>query len=42
VAFQGRVMMYEAVSTDKKMIKTGEQVVVIDIVGGNTLVVEKS
>jgi membrane protein implicated in regulation of membrane protease activity len=41
VAFQGRVMMYDAVSADKKTIKTGEPVVVIDIVGGNTLVVEK-
>lgn len=41
VAFQGRVMMYDAISVDKKTIKTGEPVVVIDIVGGNTLVVEK-
>jgi len=42
VAFQGRVMMYDAVSVDKEIIKTGEQIVVIDIVGGNTLVVEKA
>jgi membrane protein implicated in regulation of membrane protease activity len=41
VAFQGRLMIYDAVSADKKTIKTGEQIVVIDIVGGNTLVVEK-
>jgi membrane protein implicated in regulation of membrane protease activity len=42
VAFQGRLMIYDAVSADKKTIRTGEQVVVIDIVGGNTLVVEKA
>ena len=41
VAFQGRLMIYDAVSVDKKTIKTGEKVVVIDIVAGNTLVVEK-
>lgn len=42
VAFQGRVMIYDAISGDKEMIKTGEQIVVIDIAGGNTLVVEKA
>ncbi len=42
VAFQGRLMIYDAVSADKKTIKTGDQVVVIDIVSGNTLVVEKA
>jgi len=42
VAFQGRLMIYDAVSANKEMIKTGEQVVVIDICGANTLVVEKA
>ena len=42
VAFQGRLMIYDAVSADKTTIKTGDPVVVIDIVGGNTLVVEKA
>lgn len=42
VAFQGRLMIYDAVAADKKVIKTGEQIVVIDIVAGNTLVVEKA
>jgi hypothetical protein len=41
VAFQGRMMIYEAVSANKEAIKTGEQIVVIDIVGGNILSVEK-
>jgi membrane protein implicated in regulation of membrane protease activity len=41
VAFQGRLMIYEAVSANKESIKTGDQVVVIDITGGNILVVEK-
>jgi membrane protein implicated in regulation of membrane protease activity len=41
VAFQGRLMIYEAVSANKEVIKTGEQVVVIDITGGNILVVER-
>ena len=42
VAFQGRLMIYEAVSSTKEAIKTGEQVLVIDIAGGNMLVVEKA
>jgi len=42
VAFQGRLMIYDAISSDKEAIKTGEQVVVIDITGGNVLVVEKT
>jgi membrane protein implicated in regulation of membrane protease activity len=41
VGFQGRLMIYEAVSANKEAIKTGDQVVVIDITGGNILVVEK-
>jgi membrane protein implicated in regulation of membrane protease activity len=42
VGFQGRLMIYEAVSANKEAIKSGEPVVVIDVVGGNMLVVEKS
>jgi membrane protein implicated in regulation of membrane protease activity len=42
VAFQGRLMIFEAMSANKEAIKTGELVVVIDITGGNTLVVEKA
>jgi len=42
IPIQGRLMMYDAVSTGKEEIKTGDQVVVIDITGGNILVVEKA
>lgn len=42
VSFQGRLMIYDAISADKEEIKTGDQIVVIDITGGNTLVVEQS
>ena len=42
VGFQGRLMIFEAMSSNKEAIKTGEPVVVIDVVGGNTLVVEKA
>jgi membrane protein implicated in regulation of membrane protease activity len=42
VGFQGRLMIYEAVSASKEAIKSGEPVVVIDITGGNILVVEKA
>jgi membrane protein implicated in regulation of membrane protease activity len=42
VAFQGRLMIYEAVSANKEAIKYGEPVMVIDITGGNILVVEKT
>ncbi len=42
VAFHGRWMIYDAVSAHKEAIKTGESVVVIDITGGNTLVVKKA
>ncbi len=41
VAFQGRLMIYDAISANKKEIKTGNQIVVIDIAGGNILVVEQ-
>ena len=39
---QGRLMIYDAVSANKEEIKTGAQVIVIDIAGGNVLVVEKA
>ena len=42
VAFQGRLMIYDAISANKEEIKTGDQIVVIDIAGGNILVVEQS
>jgi membrane protein implicated in regulation of membrane protease activity len=42
VAFQGRLMIYDAISANKEEIKTGDQIVVIDIAGGNILVVERS
>jgi membrane protein implicated in regulation of membrane protease activity len=42
VSFQGRLMIYDAISANKEEIKTGDQIVVIDITGGNTLVVEQS
>jgi membrane protein implicated in regulation of membrane protease activity len=41
VAFQGRLMIYDAISANKEEIKTGDQIVVIDIAGGNILVVEQ-
>jgi membrane protein implicated in regulation of membrane protease activity len=41
VSFQGRLMIYDAISANKEEIKTGDQVVVIDIAGGNILVVEQ-
>lgn len=42
VAFQGRLMIYDAISANKEEIKTGDQIVVIDIAGGNIFVVERS
>ena len=39
---QGRLMIYDAVSANQEEIKTGDQVIVIDITGGNILVVEKA
>jgi membrane protein implicated in regulation of membrane protease activity len=42
VSFQGRLMIYDAISANKEEIKTGDQIVVIDIAGGNILVVEQS
>ncbi len=42
VAFQGRTMIYDGVAANKESIKTGQPIVVIDITGGNTLVVEKA
>ena len=42
VAFQGRLMIYDAISANKEEIKTGDQIVVIDIAGGNILVVDQS
>jgi membrane protein implicated in regulation of membrane protease activity len=42
VSFQGRLMIYDAISANKEEINTGDQIVVIDIAGGNILVVEKS
>jgi len=42
VSFQGRLMIYDAISANKEEIKTGDQIVVIDIAGGNILVVERS
>ena len=42
VPFQGRLMIYDAVSANKEEIKTGDQIVVIDITGGNIFVVEQA
>ena len=42
VSFQGRLMIHDAISANKEEIKTGDQIVVIDIAGGNILVVEQS
>ena len=42
VAFQGRLMIYDAISANKEEIKTGDQIVVNDIAGGNILVVDQS
>ncbi len=42
VPCQGRLMIYDAVSADKNEIRTGDPVIVIDVTGGNVLVVEKA
>lgn len=42
VPCQGRLMLYDAVAADKEELGTGEPVIVIDVTGGNLLVVEKS
>ena len=41
VAIQERIKVVDAVSADKKAIKTGSRVKVVDVVGGSTVVVEK-
>ncbi len=41
VEFQGRLMILEAVSADGEEIKTDERVKVTQVIGGDTLVVEK-
>ncbi|MCH8333973.1 NfeD family protein [Candidatus Sumerlaeota bacterium] len=41
VAIQERIKVLDAVSADKKAIKTGARVKVVDVVGGSTVVVEK-
>jgi membrane protein implicated in regulation of membrane protease activity len=41
VAIQNRLRVVNAVSRDKQLIPTGERVKVVEVVGGNTLVVEK-
>jgi membrane protein implicated in regulation of membrane protease activity len=42
VPCQGRLMIYDAVASGKEELKTGEPVLVIDVTGGNLLVVEKA
>jgi membrane protein implicated in regulation of membrane protease activity len=42
VPCQGRLTIYDAVASGKEEIPTGEPVIVIDIAGGNILVVEKA
>lgn len=41
VAVQERLRVYDAVSKDKVELKTGERVKVLEVVGGNVLVVQK-
>ena len=36
-----RFMEYDAITEEQEMLKTGEQVTVVDIIGGSTLVVER-
>jgi hypothetical protein len=41
VTVQGALKIFDAVSTDKQMLKTGEKILVIGTVDNNTLIVEK-
>lgn len=42
VPIQEQMRLCQAVSADKKQIKTGERVIVVDVVDGNVLVVSKA